>query len=95
MQNDNKLKTVFIEDSDDKEDVINIREEFEKYSFYWKWFIAGFLIALVVAFLYLRYATYQYEVSSTILIDDEEKGIYPPNFRLLKIWDYFPVLKPH
>ena len=74
MQNENKFKTVFIEDGEDKEDVINIREEFEKYRFHWKWFLLGFIIALVTAFIYLRYASYQYEVSSIILIDDKEKG---------------------
>ena len=36
--------------------------------------LAGGHDSFVAAFVYLRYATYQYEVSSTILIDDEENG---------------------
>ena len=74
MQDDNKYKTFYIDDSDQQDDEINIREALEKYSYHWKWFLLGIMIAMVSAFVYLRYATYQYEVSSTILIDDEENG---------------------
>ena len=74
MQDDNKYKTFYIDDSEQQDDEINIREIFEKYSYHWKWFLLGVLIALVAASIYLRYATYQYEVSSTILIDDKENG---------------------
>ena len=74
MQDDNKYKAFYIDDNEQQDDEINIRETFEKYSYHWKWFILGVLIALVAAFVYLRFATYQYEVSSTILIDDKENG---------------------
>lgn len=74
MQDDNKYKTYYIDDSEPQDDEINIREVFEKYSFHWKWFVVGTIFALIVAFIYLRYASYQYEVTATILIDDEEKG---------------------
>ena len=74
MQNDNKYKTFYIDDSDQQEDEINIREALEKYSYHWKWFLLGVMIALAAAFVYLRYATYKYEVSTTILINDEQNG---------------------
>ena len=74
MQNDNKYKTFYIDDSDQQDDEINIREVLEKYSYHWKWFLLGVMIALAAAFVYLRYATYQYEVSTTILINDEDNG---------------------
>ncbi len=74
MQDDNKYKAFYIDDSEQQDDEINIRETFEKYSYHWKWFLLGVLIALTASFIYLSYATYQYEVSSTILIDDKENG---------------------
>jgi capsular exopolysaccharide synthesis family protein len=74
MQDDNKYKAFYIDDSEQQDDEINLREAFEKYSYHWKWFVLGVFIALAAAFIYLRYATYQYEVSSTILIDDKDNG---------------------
>lgn len=52
----------------------NIREELDKYLFYWRWFIVSALACLVVAFLYLRYATPVYSASTTILVKDDKKG---------------------
>lgn len=37
---------------------------------YWYWFILGVLICLLVAYMYLRYATQLYQVSTTLLIKD-------------------------
>ncbi|MGY0408685.1 MAG: GumC family protein, partial [Polaribacter sp.] len=53
---------------------INIREEIEKYVFYWKWFVLGVFLSLVMAFLYLRYATPQYIATTTIMIKDNRKS---------------------
>jgi len=74
MQDDNKYKAFYIDDSEQQDDEINIREAFEKYSYHWRWFLLGVVIALTAALIYLRYAAYQYEVSSTILIDDKDNG---------------------
>ncbi len=74
MQDDNKYKTIYIDDSDQEDDEINIREVLEKYGRHYKWFLLGVMIALSLAYVHLRYSTYHYEVSSTILIDDTEKG---------------------
>lgn len=69
MENENKNTMVSFTD-----DAINLREEIEKYVFHWKWFVLGVLIAIVGAFLYLRYTPNQYEVATTILINDKDNG---------------------
>ena len=56
------------------DDTINIRAEIEKYLIYWKWFVIGGVLALICAFLYLRYSTPQYSVSAVILIKDDKKS---------------------
>ncbi|QOD62062.1 polysaccharide biosynthesis tyrosine autokinase [Polaribacter haliotis] len=55
-------------------DTINIREEIEKYALHWKWFVFGVVIAILGAFLYLRYTTPQYNASATIMIKDNQKS---------------------
>jgi capsular exopolysaccharide synthesis family protein len=58
----------------DSDDTINIRVEIEKYLMHWKWFVMGGVLAFILAFLYLRYATPQYDVSAVILIKDDKKS---------------------
>ena len=55
-------------------ETINIREELERYVRYWRWFVLSAIIALTLAFLYLRYATPQYNASTSILIKDNQKS---------------------
>jgi len=69
MQQENPLNTVNFNDES-----INIREEIEKYAYHWKWFVLTVVVALTTAFLFLRYSTNIYEVSTTILIDEENRG---------------------
>lgn len=45
-----------------KEEDINLRQLFEQYAFYWKWFILTIVLALGLAFVYLRYAQKSYEI---------------------------------
>jgi capsular exopolysaccharide synthesis family protein len=52
----------------------NLREFLEKYLYHWKWFVLGLVLALISAHLILRYIVPEYQVVSTILIQDEEKG---------------------
>ncbi|WP_396191049.1 GumC family protein [Flavobacterium sp.] len=52
----------------------SIREELDKYFFYWRWFVVSVVACLVAAFLYLRYATPIYSASTTILVKDDKKG---------------------
>ena len=49
MQENDNFKTVYIDKSDDDE--IDLREVFERYSYHWKWFLMGIIIALISAFL--------------------------------------------
>ena len=55
-------------------DGLNLREQFEKYIIYWKWFLLSVVIGLICSFLYLKCATSRYEASTTILVKDEKKG---------------------
>ncbi|MHB1147653.1 MAG: GumC family protein [Lutibacter sp.] len=58
----------------DNDESLNLREQLENYLFHWKWFVLGVAVALVGAFLYLRYTPNQYTVSTTILVDDKNSG---------------------
>jgi len=73
MKKENAIDSLFPE-----EKPINFREIIEKYLRYWKWFIVGIVIAIILAFIYLRYTPNQYLVSTTILIDNSEKGANVP-----------------
>ncbi|GAL64391.1 GumC family protein [Algibacter lectus] len=73
MPNKNKSQDYMLVE----EESINIRQEIEKYAFYWKWFILGAIVSLITAYVYLRYTPNTYEVSTTILIDDESNGGLP------------------
>lgn len=43
---------------------------------HWKWFVASVIICLAVAFVYLRYTTPVYKVTTKIMIKDNKKGGY-------------------
>jgi tyrosine-protein kinase Etk/Wzc len=58
----------------DASDTINIREELEKYWVHWKWFVFGGVMALAIAFTYLRYVTAQYSAFASIMIKDNSKS---------------------
>jgi capsular exopolysaccharide synthesis family protein len=55
-------------------DTLNVRIEIEKYVLQWKWFLLGVIIALSIAFLFLRYSTPQYSANTSILIKDNKKS---------------------
>lgn len=57
-----------------KESDLNIREQLEKYIIHWKWFVLTAIIALAIAFLYLRYSTPQYRAAISIVLKDDKKG---------------------
>ena len=58
----------------DNVDSINIKEELERLLAYWKWFVFGGVIALAIAYTYLRYVTPQYSASASIMIKDNMKS---------------------
>src|SRR5690606_13715045 len=57
-----------------EEQEINIKQLFEQYSYYWKWFILSIIVCVIAAFFYLRYASKIYNVSAKILLQDESKA---------------------
>ena len=71
MEFDTKIDTIYI---DENQDNINLKEIIEKYSYHWKWFLLGIILAVGCAFIYLRYTPNQYQVSATIYIDDKDSG---------------------
>lgn len=55
-----------------KRDKIELVDALKILKGHWKLFVIGVAMALVFSFAYLKFATYKYEVSSTILINDED-----------------------
>ena len=56
---------------EEKEDLISVMEIVTLFIKHWKWIILGLLVALAVAFVYLRYTTPVYKVSSSIVLKEE------------------------
>ncbi|MAP55571.1 polysaccharide biosynthesis tyrosine autokinase [Altibacter sp.] len=52
----------------------SLRELVEKYLRHWYWFVLGVIIALALAFIYLRYTTPSYATHATVIIKDERSG---------------------
>ena len=53
---------------------INITEQLFRYIRNWKWFVLSVLVALSIAFIYLRYQMPQYGLTTTVLIKDDKKN---------------------
>jgi len=49
-------------------------QHLEKYFHYWKWFLMSITIALLVGFVYLRYAQQIYAIYAKILLQDEKRA---------------------
>jgi capsular exopolysaccharide synthesis family protein len=62
------------ENSENTEQEFDFRVLFDKFAIHWRWFLLGVLIALSVAYVYLRYTAPQYNAATTILVKDEKKG---------------------
>ena len=77
MKDDKQIQTIYIDNNDDSDDEINLREVFEKYSYHWKWFLFGLVLALALAYTYLHYTQKKYQVTSTIFIEDKDSGGMP------------------
>jgi tyrosine-protein kinase Etk/Wzc len=52
----------------------NLRDTVELYLHQWQWFVLSVCLCLLIAYTYLRYATPQYQASTTILVKDDRKG---------------------
>ncbi|GGW22091.1 GumC family protein [Arenibacter certesii] len=55
------------------EDSFQLKEQLLKYLGYWPWFLGTVIVALLAAFLYLKYATVTYQSVAKIKIIDESK----------------------
>jgi capsular exopolysaccharide synthesis family protein len=56
-----------------------IKQEFYKYLRYWVWFAVGILVALLIAYLYLRYTPRVYLSSAKMQILNKQKGLELPS----------------
>lgn len=54
------------------EESINLYAIFFKYLAYWPWFVASVLACLIIAFLYLRYQAPVYNITSAVLIKEDD-----------------------
>lgn len=53
---------------------INIKEVIFRYLGYWKWFVIGVVLSLLVAFIYLRYTPNVFMTTAKIKVLDNSKG---------------------
>lgn len=74
MEFDINMNSRFPDKTEDPNNQISIRAIFEKYAYYWKWFLLSVLFSFASAYLYLQITQNQYLVSTTIFIDDKESG---------------------
>jgi len=77
MKDEKQIQTIYIDNKDVSDDEINLREVFEKYSYHWKWFLFGLIMALALAYTYLQFTHNMFEVTSTIFIEDKDSGGMP------------------
>ena len=75
------------------ENKFNIREQIDKFLIHWRWFVISVIISLFLAFIYLRYATPEYNVTATILIKDEDKGGLASEFSAFEDLGFMPGVK--
>jgi len=62
------------------EDYIDIKEEFFKYLFFWRWFVISIVFVLLSSFFFLRYSHDIYETTAKIkIIDKNETSLELPS----------------
>ncbi len=64
----------YIQQQPQEEEEVSFLDVFFHYFRHWKWFILSVVLCMAIAWVYLRYATPEYKVSSKVLIKDEKKG---------------------
>ena len=60
-------------DQNPEEESFNLYALIFKYLVYWPWFVASVLVCLIGTFVYLRYQTPIYNISSAVLIKEQDK----------------------
>lgn len=56
------------------EENVNLYAIFFKYLAYWPWFVASVIVCLILAFVYLRYQAPVYNVTSAVLIKEDDSS---------------------
>lgn len=64
----------YLDTVDEIEKPIDFAGQFFKYLTYWKWFIISLIVSLAVAFIYLKVTPPNYEVTTSVLLKDDQKG---------------------
>lgn len=60
-------------DDQNTEESVNLYALFFKYMVYWPWFVASVLVCVIGTYVYLRYQTPVYNITSSVLIKEEDK----------------------
>lgn len=68
------MNRMYMNNHIEENDTLNIREEVEKYLIHWKWFVFGVIVAILGAYLHLKYTTPQYKATTTIIIKGNKKS---------------------
>jgi len=72
---DDRLNNNNMNVEEEQEQEINLYALFFKYMVYWPWFVASVLVCCIGMYVFLRYQTPVYNITSSVLIkEDEKKG---------------------
>ena len=66
------MQNSFVNATEEVDSKINITEQLFRYIRNWKWFLLSVLVALSIAYIYLRYQMPQYGLTTTVLIKDDK-----------------------
>lgn len=72
-----------------KTSTIDLKQTLELFLSYWKWILLCVIIALMLGFIHLRYADYEYKANATIKIRDEEQSQKLPSLDDVKTGGLF------
>jgi len=75
MQNNQNLLPTSVNTGESQEEgSVSLMEIALLFIRYWKWIVAGVALALLLAFIYLRYATPTYKISSSIILKEDNNA---------------------
>ena len=57
-----------------EESDLNLRQLFEQYAYFWKWFLFSIAVCVFISVVYLRYAEKIYKIDAKILLQDEKQA---------------------
>lgn len=83
--------TEYYDSEEEIEQPVDLLALLFKYLSYWKWFVASIAICLLLAIVHLKTTTNIYEVSTTVLLKDDQKGGGTSELSALKDMGLFDV----